>query len=238
MYYCLYFYFVHPFCGKEVFKLQQETTSLSLCFATVYQSAIRPYMSKNQRETVNTLFLGKGKGTLTDASCSNYTNGKRAVPDDYRSRLANISEKDLEDLLSEIGIHECDRMAETLVRLIEICAIPKTQRNRLLGLSKKPNTIGFIKAVFRAAADDKDAHPLDAIATGKLKALAVKTKAADTIATPDLTIPSLEPDEEFEPEPPELPFCAWFERETITPALAVNILEMLYLTSVRREILS
>lgn len=135
--------------------MQQNTLNFALNFATLFQCAIKPLKSRNQRESVNALLIEPGATTISNATSSNYTTGKRVVPDDYRSTLASLSDEELSKRLTYIGILEYDRMCEALLRLVKCAKIPFSQRNRLIKAYNSSRQIEFIKSTVRAAADCK-----------------------------------------------------------------------------------
>ncbi|MBO5473087.1 MAG: hypothetical protein J6A08_04790 [Lachnospiraceae bacterium] len=136
--------------------MQQNTQNFMLNFATLFQCSIKPLKSKNQREAVNALLIEPGAENISDAASSNYTTGKRVVPDDYRSTLAALSDEELTERLTYIGILEYDRMCVALRRLVECARIPSSQRKRLIDTYQNSGQIEFIKSTVRAAADCKE----------------------------------------------------------------------------------
>lgn len=140
--------------------MSQNATSFALNFATLFQCAIKPQKSKSQRESVNALLIQPGIMDISNAASSNYTTGKRVVPDDYRTKLASLSEEELVERLSFIGIIEYDKMCMALLRLVECAKIPPSQRKRLIDTYHNSTQMDFIKKTIHAAADCKEAKQL------------------------------------------------------------------------------
>lgn len=140
--------------------MSQNALNCALNFATLFQCAIMPLKSKNQRETVNALLINPGATSISTASSSNYATGKRIVPDDYRGALISLSNEALADRLTYIGIFEYDRICDALRHLVECARIPSGQRKRLIDAYKNSEPIEFIKSVIRVAADCKEVEQL------------------------------------------------------------------------------
>lgn len=140
--------------------MSQNALNYALNFATLFQCAIMPLKSKNQREAVNALLINPGATNISIASSSNYATGKRIVPDDYRSALISLSNEALIERLTYIGIFEYDRMCEALCHLVECARIPSSQRERLIYTYKNSESIEFIKSIIRVAADCKEVEQL------------------------------------------------------------------------------
>lgn len=147
--------------GKVVVRLPQNTLNITLNFATLFQCAIKPLKSKSQREAVNALLINPGAHYISNAASSNYTTGKRVVPDDYRSTLASLSDEELTRRLTYIGIFEYDRMCEALLRLVKCAKLPSKQRDRLIDIYYNSGQMEFIKKTVRAAADCKEVTQLN-----------------------------------------------------------------------------
>lgn len=140
--------------------MSQNALNYVLNFPTLFQCAIMPLKSKNQREAVNALLITPGATNISTASSSNYATGKRIVPDDYRSALISLSNEALIERLTYIGIFEYDRMCDALRHLVECARIPSSQRERLINAYKNSEPIEFIKSIIRVAADCKEVEQL------------------------------------------------------------------------------
>lgn len=180
------------FYRKVVVTLSQNTLNYALNFASLFQCAIMPLKSKNQRETVNALLITPGATSISTASSSNYATGKRIVPDDYRSALISLSNEALIERLTYIGIFEYDRMCDALYQLVECARIPSGQRKRLIDSYKDSEPIEFIKSIIRAAADCKE---IEQLSSNDIKYLAA---FANVESTPKLTDNKLTTDAETE----------------------------------------
>lgn len=114
---------------------QQPPSSLHFDFATVYQCGVKPFKACPQNRAVCILLLneiGNGPLTLSDAVCSNYINGKRAIPDNYRTTLANITETDIKEKFKALGIHDLQFPVDALRRLIDHVILPNPTRIKLI----------------------------------------------------------------------------------------------------------
>lgn len=140
--------------------MPQNESYFALNFATFCQCAIIPLKSKSQTASVNALLIKPRATDISTAACSNYTTGKRTVPDDYRFALATLSEAELTARLNYIGILEYDRMCEALLCLVKCAKIPVSQRNRLIDTYYNSEQIEFIKSTIKAAANCKEVIPL------------------------------------------------------------------------------
>ena len=140
--------------------MSQNALNFALNFATLFQCAIKPLKSKSQIEAVNALLIKPGATDISNAASSNYTTGKRVVPDDYRGTLASLSDEELATRLTYIGIFEYDRMCEALRRLVECARIPSSQRKRLIDTYHNSGQMEFIKSTIHAAADCKEVTQL------------------------------------------------------------------------------
>ena len=146
--------------------MQQNASNLVLDFASVYQCAIKPFKHKPQNRSVCTLLLGDKEYTklpMSDAVCSNYINGKRAIPDNMRIDLAKMTEEELGIRLNGIGIADYQLPADALVHLVEHAQLPKSTRERLLKTYQDSTALKFINKVFHASTDAKDTHALSQI---------------------------------------------------------------------------
>ena len=140
--------------------MSQNALNFPFNFATLLQCAIIPLKSKNQTETVNALLIKPGATIISNASSSNYATGKRVVPDDYRNALISLSDEELVERLTYIGIYEYDRMCDALRHLVECAKILSSQRERLINTYENSDQIEFIKSTIRVAADCKEVEPL------------------------------------------------------------------------------
>ena len=143
--------------------MQQSASNLVLDFASVYQCAIKPFKHKPQNRSVCTLLLGDKeykKLPMSDAVCSNYINGKRAIPDNIRIDLAKMTEEELTSRLNGVGIMDYQLPADALMHLVEHAQLPKSTRKRLLNAYQDSTALSFINSVFHASTDAKDTHPL------------------------------------------------------------------------------
>lgn len=140
--------------------MSQNALIFALNFATLFQCAIIPLKSKSQPAAVNALLIKPGATVISTASSSNYVTGKRIVPDDYRSALVSLSDKELIERLTYIGIFEYDRMCDALLCLVKCARIPTSQRERLINAYENSGQIEFIKSTIRVAADCKEVKPL------------------------------------------------------------------------------
>lgn len=159
--------------------MQQNSPSFALNFATLFQCAIKPLKSKNQREAVNALLIKPGATDISNAASSNYTTGKRVVPDDYRGTLVSLSNEALIERLTYIGILEYDRMCEALLRLVKCARIPASQYKRLINTYQNSGQMDFIKSTIRAAADCKEAAQLSNADIERLAGFAIVESTAD-----------------------------------------------------------
>lgn len=149
--------------GKAVVTLLQNASNLVLDFASVYQCAIKPFKHKPQNRSVCTLLLGDKdykKLPMSDAVCSNYINGKRAIPDNTRIELAKLTDEELASRLDGIGIVNFQLPAEALMHLVEHVKLPKSTREHLLKTYQNSTALSFINNVIHASTDAKDTHPL------------------------------------------------------------------------------
>ena len=220
---------------REVVTLQQNNQVLVLDFAAVYHCAIKPFKDKAQNRTVCILLLGDvddkaKKLPMSDAVCSNYINGKRAVPDNYRDQLAELTVDELERRLNRIGIHEYEYVAESLSHLVENVAMTKSQRNRLLSLYREGDPLTFINSVFRAASDTKSPKaltPTDITWLGSMTAIPEEYPAAPSS-------PVSEPDS----EPEQQEDIEWM-RDYVPPKIPINV-ESFFGTPIKasRQVLS
>lgn len=159
--------------------MSQNTLYFLLNFATLFQCAIIPLKSKSQPAAVNALLIKPGATVISTASSSNYVTGKRIVPDDYRSALVSLSDKELIERLTYIGIFEYDRMCDALLCLVKCARIPSSQRERLINTYKNSEQIEFIKSTIRVAADCKEVEPLSNTDIDHLAAFASLESAAE-----------------------------------------------------------
>lgn len=106
------------------------------------------------------MLIKPGATDISNAASSNYTTGKRVVPDDYRGTLVSLSNEALIERLTYIGILEYDRMCEALLRLVKCARIPVSQCKRLIDTYQNSGQMEFIKSTIRAAADCKEAAQL------------------------------------------------------------------------------
>ena len=153
--------------------MSQNTLNFALNFATLFQCAIKPLKSKNQREAVNALLIRPEETSISNAASSNYTSGKRAVPDQFRRTLASLSIEELRKRLKYIGILEYDIMCDALLRLVECAKLPASQRKRLIDTYHNSEQMEFIQSMVYAAADYKEATPLSNADIEYLKGFAV-----------------------------------------------------------------
>ena len=87
--------------------MQSTNSSLVLDFSAIFHCAIKPFKHCPQNKAVCAFLLANFDGTslpLSDAACSNYTNGKRAIPDESRSSFAEISAEALKAKFDLVGI--------------------------------------------------------------------------------------------------------------------------------------
>lgn len=179
------------FNRKVVVVLSQNPLNFALNFATLFQCAIKPLKSKSQREAVNALLIKPGATDISNAASSNYTTGKRVVPDDYRGTLVSLSDEALTERLTYIGIFEYDRMCEALRHLVECARIPSSQRKRLINAYHNSGQMEFIKSTIRAAADCKEATQLsntDIEHLAKFASIKSTAEPADNELTTDAEI--------------------------------------------------
>ena len=199
--------------------MPQSNSVLVLDFATVYHCAIKPFKDKPQNRTVCILLMGDvddnaKKLPMSDAVCSNYINGKRAVPDNYRDQLAELPVEDLERRLNRIGIHEYEYVAESLSHLVENVSMQKSQRSRLQGLYKEGDSLTFINQVFHVASDAKSPKALTATDIALLSSYKALPEEAVTEPSPAMSAsePEAEPKEDIE----------WM-RDYIPPKIQINV---------------
>lgn len=140
--------------------MSQNELNFALNIATLFQCAIIPLKSKSQVATVNALLIKPKATVISTASSSNYVTGKRVVPDDYRIALVSLSDEDLTERLTYIGIFQYDRMCNALLRLVKCAKISSIERKRLINIYKNSKQIEFIKSTIRTAADCKEVTQL------------------------------------------------------------------------------
>lgn len=186
---------MNRFCSEILKRVvsplpQQMSTSLVLDFATIYQCAIKPFKNLPQNRTVCILLLDNvdiNSLPLSDAVCSNYTNGKRAIPDDYRTMLAKITEDTLRAKFESINIYNPQLSADAMRRLIDYVRLPANTYKRLLQVYQDSidasTPLTFITEVFRCAADTKGSHPLS---SDDLNLLASLQKDPEPTALPSV----------------------------------------------------
>lgn len=146
---------------------QQSFPSLYLDFATVYQCGVKPFKAIPQNRAVCILLsvpVGKVRLPLSDAVCSNYISGKRTIPDNYRTALANITENDIKEKFEALGIYDLQLPADALRQLIANAILSEATRSKLIKsyqISTDASTPGkFLADVFRNSVNTKGNHPL------------------------------------------------------------------------------
>lgn len=198
----------------------QNVSNLVLDFASVYQCAIKPFKHKPQNRTVCTLLLGDKdykKLPMSDAVCSNYINGKRAIPDNTRIELAKLTDEELAARLDGIGIMDYQLPADALMHLVEHVKLLKSTRERLLKTYQNSSPLSFINNVIHASMDAKDTHPLTPIELTLLSSFsAPEIPSAESINTDRESETDADPDTDIPQEDIE-----WMH-EYVPPKLAVN----------------
>ena len=155
-----------PLKGGESMP-QQSSLPLFLDFATVYQCAIKPFKGLPQNRSVCVLLLDKvadGSLPLTDATCSNYVTGKRAIPDNYRTAFANINDIRIKEKFKNLRIYNLQIPADALRQLIDHVQLPEATYNKLIKSYQTSTATSapeqFLAEVFRYSADTKGSHLL------------------------------------------------------------------------------
>lgn len=146
---------------------QQSLSSLYLDFATVYQCGVKPFKSGPQNRAVCILLpvpVDNGPLPLSDAVCSNYINGKRTIPDNYRTALANITENDIKEKFEALSIYDLQLPADALRQLIDHAILPKATHSKLIKSYQTSTDAStpekFLADVFRCSVNTKGNHPL------------------------------------------------------------------------------
>jgi hypothetical protein len=146
---------------------QQSLSSLYLEFATVYQCGVKPFKAVAQNRAVCILLpvkVDNGPLPLSDAVCSNYINGKRAIPDNYRTVLANTTENDIKKKFEDLGIYELQLPAEALRQLVAHATLPAATRGKLIKSYQNSTDTStpekFLADVFCCSVNTKGSHPL------------------------------------------------------------------------------
>lgn len=146
---------------------QQPSRHLVLDFATVYQCAVKPFKGPPQNRSVCILLLDKvadGSLPLTDATCSNYVTGKRAIPDNFRTAFANINDIGAKEKFEALRIHNLQLPADALRQLIDHVMLPKATYNKLIKSYQTSTDTStpeqFLAEVLRCSADTKGNHQL------------------------------------------------------------------------------
>ena len=99
----------------DVQSANSSATTLALDFAAIYHCAIKPFKHCPQKKAVCVFLLDtvpEGKLPLSDAVCSNYISGKRAIPDEYRTALAGITPDALLRKCQVCGINDLQPVEE------------------------------------------------------------------------------------------------------------------------------
>lgn len=204
---------------------RQSSSSMVLDFATVYQCGVKPFKSLAQNRSVCILLNDQGYDgslSLSDAVCSNYISGRRAIPDDCRAKLAKITEDDIKRKLNALNIFTLERPADALRKLIDYVQLPNGTRNRLVKLydasTQSSTPSEFLAEVFRCAADATGSHPLSAQEQALLASFASSPEptATDPTSFGGVGVGYPDPDCEFSDED-----LSWM-REHISPAIRIN----------------
>lgn len=165
---------------------QQSPFSLNFDFATVYQCGVKPFKACPQNRAVCILLLDKvdnGCLPLSDAVCSNYINGKRAIPDNYRTALANITEADIKRKFEAMGIYDLQLPVDVLKQLIDHAILPKATRGKLMKSYQTSTDAAipekFLADVFRYSINAKVNHPLSHENIAQLASFATPKMSTD-----------------------------------------------------------
>ena len=203
--------FVMPW--EEVYSVQSTNSNLVLDFAAIYQCAIKPFKHCPQNRAVCIFLLDsvkEGPLPFSDAVCSNYTNGKRAIPDDSRSSFSEISPEALQAKFSNVGINNLMLPADALRHLIDFVALSKSTLNRLVKIYKQSTQdsapLTFLVEVFRLSSDAKGNRQLTPDEIRLLQSFAVPDAPAASIAADSAAEESSSSDDGFDDED-----IAWME---------------------------
>lgn len=156
---------------------QQNTTSMVLDFASFFLCSIRPFMHASQKKAVCTLLTGKPEG-YSDAVCSNYIRGKRAIPDDSRVEIAALTDEEMQARLEVLEIFDLQPPADALMHLVEHSQLQKSTLNRLNKSYKTSTPLSFITEVFRVSSSAKDTHQISTAERSILQSFAAPISPA------------------------------------------------------------
>lgn len=169
---------------------QQSLSSLYLDFATVYQCGVKPFKAGPQNRAVCILLpvpVDDGPLPLSDAVCSNYINGKRTIPDNYRTALANITENDIKEKFEALSIYDLQLPADALRQLIDHATLPKATRSKLIKSYQTSTDTStpekFLADIFRYSVNTKGSHPLSSENLTQLASFAapkISTEASES----------------------------------------------------------
>lgn len=138
--------------------------AIPLTFATFY-TCIRNFTNLRQRDCVNLLLRNKHPflsdwDTLSDAACSNYANGKRALSAELQIELFNLSIEDVIDRLNKIGIRDFTAVSNALIILVKHSSLSDNEKEKLIKCYEFEDELTFIATVFLRCVKEKNCYPL------------------------------------------------------------------------------
>ena len=197
--------------------LTTANMALVLDFASIYQCAIKPFKHAVQKAVVSDFLLNNNSDApFSDAVCSNYILGRRAIPDEGRRFLAEITEEELESKFNAAGIYNLQLPADALRHLIDHVEMPKRTRNKLVKLHRDStqgaSPSAFLVEVFHLASDAKGSQQLTQDELLLLASFALPDKVPADAVDPDIE----EDATEFSNED-----LSWM-REYLSPRIRIN----------------